>query len=558
MLENMHIKNMVLIDEIDIDFTGGLNILTGETGAGKSVIIGSLGICLGGRFNKELLRDQSREGLVELTFSVKEPHVIRELEKLSLSPGEEGELVIRRILCTNGKTKNRINDITCTVATLKEAAALLLDLHAQHEQQTLLVPKKHLALLDEYGRETIDDLKQAVARAYADYKEAEKKQTEALMDETDRLKRMDYLEYQIKEIEAAKLVVGEDAELEAFYKKAEHAKEILEVLNTVYRLTGYGENASCGELLGRAAGELKAVERLDDGLTGFSDMLAQADALLNDFNRELSDYMSSMEFDEGALRSAEQRLDVINGLKLKYGQSIEEILSVLAEFIDEREHLLSYESYLEDLKRACEEKRRLLEKANASLTAARKKAAKGLTAVIREALLSLNFMQVEFDMEFEQLPDFSAEGVDRAVFMISTNVGEPMRPLHEIASGGELSRVMLAIKSCFAGRDDTPTLVFDEIDVGISGKTAQAVSERLSVIAGAHQVICITHLPQIAAMADSHFEIEKTVEDGKTVTKIRALDEEESVREIARLLTGAKLTESAVSHARELKRLAKK
>ena len=557
MLTNMHIKNIVLIDEIDIDFSEGLNILTGETGAGKSVIIGSLGICMGGKFGKELLRDPEKDGLVELTFSVEEPHVKRGLSALDVE-AEDGELVISRVLSENGRTKNRINGMTVTTALLKEVAALLIDLHAQHEQQTLLKPHKHLQILDEFGKDKIDPLKEKTAQAYSAFLKAEEALASASMDEGARAKRLDYLEYQIREIEEAKLVPGEDEELEAYYKRAEHAREITENLSAVSGLIGYDTPNACGEQLSRAAERLKRVEALDEKLGGYLEQLTQVDAMLSDINRELSDYIGGLDFDERTLEQTEQRLNTINGLKLKYGQMIEEILKTYEDFCSEKEQLEAYDTYMETLSREYEEKKKALEDACEALHLAREKKSVSLVKIIREALLELNFMQVEFDMEFARTEGFTADGNDHAVFMISTNVGEPMRPLHEIASGGELSRVMLAVKSCLAGKEDTPTLVFDEIDVGISGKTAQAVAERLSVIAKAHQVLCITHLPQIAAKADSHYEIEKHAEEGKTVTNIRRLDAEASVRELARLLTGETLTETALSHARELIEQAKK
>ena len=558
MLANLHIKNMVLIPELDMDFRDGLNILTGETGAGKSIIIGALGICLGGRFDAKLLRDENEEGVCELTFFVREERVKKGLAELGIETGEEDELVISRILPANGRCKNRINGITVPLNVLKEAAALLIDLHAQHEQQTLLKPHRHLEIVDEFGGDEIAKKKQAVAEAYAVYSALLDEKKQAVTDASEREKRMDYLEYQIAEIEAAKLAEGEDEELEAFYKKAEHARDIMENANKIYLLTGDGNGNACGAQLSRALPLLKTIAELDPQASDLAQMLEQADALLGDFNRALSDYMGDLEFDESELMNAERRLDTINGLKMKYGQSIALINEALSSFRKEHEKLTDYEAYLASLDKKVADAETKLEKACADLHKARVSASERLTKTIREALLELNFLQVEFDMSFEKTEAYTAEGYDRAVFMISTNVGEPMRPLHEIASGGELSRVMLAIKSSMASKDDTPTLVFDEIDVGISGKTAQAVSKRLAVLAKEHQVLCITHLPQIAAMADHHYVIEKRVTGEKTVTGIRHLSKEDSVKELARLLTGEELTEAALENARILIEEAKK
>lgn len=555
MLLTMHIKNIALIEEIDIDFKDQLNILTGETGAGKSIIIGSLGICLGGRFPKELLRDDTKDGLVELTFSVDQPAIREALENLDVTLDDSDELLITRRLSPNGRTVNRVNDATVTVNRLKEIASLLINLHAQHEQQTLLKPAKHLELLDRFGGDKLLKKKQVVQEDFRVYQALNKERSQDGMDEAQRNKRLDFLQYQIQEIRDAKLVAGEDEELEHQYKKAVNSKEILECANTAYELTGYAAD-SAAEQIGRAVREMRRLAELDSDLTDTAGLLQDVDGLLADFNREISEYMKDMEFDESQFHDMEQRLNQINSLKVKYGATIPDIQASLAGFEQEQERLLGYETY----KKALDEKwRAQAEKLEASckqLSDARKKLAEALCDTIRESLSDMNFNTVQFEMRFERADAFSANGYDQACFYISTNIGEELRPLQEIASGGELSRIMLAMKSCLANQDDTPTLVFDEIDVGISGRTAQKVAEKMSILSRHHQVICITHLSQIAAMADAHYLIEKNVEKEKTITSIRLLSKEEEIEELARMIGGAKITETTIHTVTEMKGLA--
>lgn len=557
MLQNMHIKNIVLIDEIDVNFNDRLNILTGETGAGKSIIIGSLGICLGGRFHKELLRDENRDGLVELLFSVEDEGILSLLSELGIDT-DSSEILISRKLSSSGKTVSRINGNTVTTATLKNVAGRLIDLHAQHEQQTLLKEHKHLEILDRFGGEETAKIKEKVKDYYKKYSDIRKELESITIDATERNRQADFLKYQIEEIDNAALKSGEDEELEVFYKKASNSREILSVANEIYGMTGSKTADSSAEQIGHSVMLMKRLADLDGDLSVFYQLITNIEDLLSDFNIELKSYMKSMEFDDREFIEAENRLNLINSLKSKYGNSIEAIQNSKLAYVEEYNKLQKYDEYVADLKIRLEKAQKDLEKEAEVLSKLRKSNAKKLCRVIREAMEELNFMEVKFEMEFSLLDNYTEEGIDSACFMISTNVGEPLRPLSEIASGGELSRVMLAIKSCLASEDDTPTLIFDEIDVGISGRTAQKVAERLSVIASRHQVICITHLPQIAAMADTHYLIEKTVENNKTITNIRELDKDAEIDEIARLLGGAMITEATVSSAKDMKGLASK
>ncbi len=558
MLLNMHIKNIVLIDDLDINFDDGLNILTGETGAGKSIIIGSLGIGTGGKFHKELLRNQEQDGLVELVFSVEgREDISRSLTDMGIICDDD-EVLISRRLCANGRTINRINDDNVTVSKLRSVSELLIDLHAQHEQQTLLKADRHLAILDRFGGDELLTRKARVQDLYQEYMKLRREYEDSSMDEADRNRQMDFLDYQIKEIKAANPVVGEDVELEQTYKRIVNSKEILQVADEIYKITGYDNVSSAAEQISHALQQMGRLTELDGNLMDSYNILQDIDGMLNDFNRELSGYMEEVEFDGNALSEIEDRLNLVNSLKAKYGNSIELILHTCEEYEEEYNKLISYEQYIDELSKKINSIEEELNAASKELSDLRKKTAKHMCELIRQSLGELNFMSTEFEMKFNKKDTYSANGFDEACFMISTNIGEPMRPLYEVASGGELSRVMLAIKSSLAYEDDTPSLVFDEIDVGISGRTAQSVAKKMSVISRKHQVICITHLPQIASMADSHYIIEKNVENNKTNTSIRKLSKDEEIGEIARLLGGEEITKTTITSAEEMKRLAER
>ena len=548
MLVNIHLVNIALIDELDIDLTEGLNILTGETGAGKSIIIGSIGIGLGGKFDAGLLRDSEKDGLVELMFSV-DDRIAGLLENEDIEV-EDGEVIISRRL-SNGRSINRINDKTVTIAKLKKVAEYLISLHAQHEQRTLMKVEKHLELVDSYG-DGVTELKKEVSELYKNYKNILSRLESLKMDETERAKKLDYIQYEINDIESARLVPGEDEELEELFRKASNSQEIAEIAAEVQQLTGYDKDMSAGNQISRAARMIQGLSKIDNGCDQLVSTLLDIDALLNDFTRQLAEYTSDMDFDEETLKETENRLNLINTLKARYGSEIPEVLKKLSELKAQKEELEGYEDTILKLEKEKKQCLKKLEEASDNLSKQRKKNAKKLTAVISDAMKELNFNDVRFDMEFTRLPDYTANGIDKAQFIISTNVGEQMRPLVETASGGEMSRIMLAIKSVISEAEDTPTLIFDEIDVGISGITAQKVGEMMHHLAKSRQIISITHLPQIAAQADSAYVIEKNVVGEKTITNIRGLDEEGRVMELARLLGGANVTDTVLASAREM------
>lgn len=549
MLENLHVKNLALIEEEDISFLEGLHILSGETGAGKSILLGAMSMALGGRVDKEMLRDNASEALVEVVFIVTREEQRKALEALDVTVYDDRVILTRKI--TENRSVAKVNGETVPAQMMKQVGDIFLDIHGQHEHQSLLHKKKHLELLDEYAKGEVQSLKAELKNAYHTYTAKQKEWDDANMDETSRSREISFLEHEISEISSAQLRVGEDEELEQQYRRLSNSKKIMESLGNAYK-----ESGSASEQIGRAIRELHFVEEYDDKLRDMLSSLNDVDGLLSDVNRELSQYMSDAEFDGESFSEMEMRLNDINRLKDKYGSTIPEILEVLAEKQTRVEQLQSYGTYLEQLAGELSASKNAAEELASELSRIRKRYAKELTEKVQEGLRDLNFLDVAFEMSFTPSDHLTAEGIDEAEFMIRTNPGEPMKPLKDIASGGEMSRVMLAIKTVLAENDAIDTLIFDEIDAGISGRTAQAVSEKLSVVAKNHQVICITHLPQIAAMADQHYLIEKAVVDGATISSIQALSYHDSITELARMLGGSVITQAVVDNAKEMKDLA--
>ena len=548
MLLNLQVKNLALIEKAEVSFSEGLNILTGETGAGKSIIIGSVNMALGGKTSRDMIRQGADYAYVELVFSVDDPVKRKRLEELDLDLPEDGTIIIsKKIMPTRSLSK--INDETVTTGRLKEITSLLIDIHGQHEHQSLLYKSKHLQILDAYARSQTQPLKEKISVNYHQYQEVLKALEEMNQDQESRLREADFLLYEIEELENAGLKEGEEEELTSSYRRLSHAQKIMEYLSSAYQ-------AIDGEQIGRALHDVTQAAEYDEAVAGIRDQLFDAESILRDVVRDISGYMDQFSFDEEAFVQMEKRLDLIHNLQAKYGSTVREIMEKLEEKrkrLDDLEHFDLIKAQKEKEREKTEEK---LEQLCTELSKVRQSAAKILTEKIRQGLEDLNFIDVAFEMEFRRLEQYTASGFDEAEFMISTNPGMPVRPLGMVASGGELSRIMLAIKAVLADTDDIPTLIFDEIDTGISGRTAQKVSEKLSYIARNHQVICITHLPQIAAMADTHFEIAKSAAAGSTTTTIHPLCGDEMVKELARLLGGAKITDAVYDNAREMKVLA--
>ena len=554
MLVHLHVKNLALIEEIEVEFGPGLNILTGETGAGKSILLGSMQLILGGKISRGMIRENASYALVELLFQVENEKARQALLELDIIP-EDGQVLLSRKLM-EGRSVSKINGETCTVGQMKAAAACLLDIHGQHEHQSLLYPEKQLEILDAYGKEKIQPLEQKVKEAYGVYRECEKNLKALDMDGEQRKREQAFLEFEIQEIQKAQLKEGEDQELEIQYRKLGNSRKIVETLQNVHRLCGYEDGAGAGEQVGNALRELSRVAEYDPELLEMENSLTALDGLLNDFNRDVSFYLDGLTFDETLFYETERRLDLINNLKSKYGQTLDEIFSYEKKQQQKLEKLLKYEEISQKAREDLEIAETNLEQASYALSEIRKEYSRQLKEKIIDGLKDLNFLDVDFDIHFERKKNFTERGYDAVEYEISTNPGESLKPLGKIVSGGELSRIMLALKAILADRDQIETLIFDEIDTGISGRTAQKVSEKMAVIGRHHQVLCITHLPQIAAMADTHFEIEKQIHGTETMTQIHPLNEEKSIHELARLLGGARITDAVLENAREMKELA--
>ena len=550
MLVNLHVKNFAIIDEADVDFSEGLNILTGETGAGKSILIGSLGIALGGRVSLDVIGRDDESALVEAIFTTDSQHISELLREYDIE-AEDGEIVISRKL-TKDRTINRINGVSVPASVIKTIASELIDIHGQHEHQSLLRSDKHREIVDRFGGEKTANALGEVSAAYAEYAKLKKEAQEDDLDEKELERELDRLHYIRDEINAASLKEDEMQTIDSEYQRAANSGKLVEILSGVY---GDGSKLAA-ESVGRVVADLKKASEIDESITGFADQLIEIEGLLSDFNRDISSFMQDYSFDEAELTQLERRMDLIHSLQSKYGESYDDIMSFLAETEEKIVKYEDYENYATQRKERMQEAESNLKNACEKLSNARKEAAKELKVRICEALSDLNFANAEFDIELRELSDYTSKGLDEVEFIISTNPGEPMRSLAKVASGGELSRIMLAIKSVFAESDDIDTLIFDEIDTGISGRTAQAVSEKMAAIGRSHQIICITHLAQIAAMADKHFVIEKNVSEERSATVIKPLAETESVEELARILGGAAITDAVRENAREMKQMA--
>ena len=550
MLLNLHIKNLALIEELEVDFTEGLNIMTGETGAGKSIIIGSIELALGGKVDRSFLREGTEESLVELLFSVSDNQA-KEIEDLGISV-EDGEVILSRKI-TGSRAVNKINGETHPASKLREVAAHLIDIHGQHEHQSLLQKKKQLEILDKFAGDALIGPKAELKVSYQEYCRLKKELEESGSDSEARARELSFLSFEVAEIEEAALVPGEDEELEEAYKKLTHGRKIVDAVSEVSGLCGYESYDSAGESIGRAFRTLCGVTAYDESLNGLCDQLGTIDSLLNDFSRDLADYMDSFDFSEERLSQIEERLNLINKLKMKHGKTIEKILEVKAEKEERIEKLQNFDLYLEKLQNELGKAQLQTEKLCANISDIRKAAAAELSKKITEHLAELNFLDVRFEIQLEKLEHYSANGYDETEYLIAVNVGESLKPLAKVASGGELSRVMLALKTVLADKDEVESIIFDEIDTGISGRTAQKVSEKMALIGKSRQVICITHLPQIASMADTHFLIEKSVQGQTTMTGIRKLKSSEEVEELARMLGGVEITEKVLENAQEMK-----
>lgn len=553
MLYSLHVKDLALIKEQEIEFTKGLNVLTGETGAGKSVLIGSVNLALGSKADKDLIRTGAEYALVELTFFVDNEKTKDKIKEMDLPIEEDGTVILSRKIM-DGRSICKVGGENVTVRQLRELGELLINIHGQNDNQTLLQRKKHLDILDSFIGKSVIEEKKKLKEVWKRHEDIKAKLDETDMDEATRKREQDLASFELEEIENAGLKEGEDEELEARYRRMANSLKITEAAGEAKELLFGEEGVSASDAISSALQRLIAVSSYDENVKEVSNQLGDIDNLMTDLGHSLSAYLSDLEFDDEEYNDTENRLDLINHLKDKYGNSIEDILK----YAEEKQRQLDILSNLE------EEREKLKKELNASLEEAkkicarisdiRKKNAKVLAAQMKQALIDLNFLDVQFRIDVIPMEDhITSGGYDEAIFMISTNPGEELRPLSEIASGGELSRIMLALKTVFADQDDIASLIFDEIDTGISGVTAWKVSEKLGKLASNHQIICITHLPQIAAMYDRHFLIKKGLSDSRTITSISKLSDDESIDELGRMLGAGEVTDAVRQNAREMR-----
>lgn len=559
MLLELEVKNFALIDELRIEFDKGLNILTGETGAGKSIIIDAVNMAIGERADREFVRTGTNKCIIQAVFS---KEGISELENIfneyGIDGGEESILVVTREIYSNGRSVSRINGTVVTQTVLKLITEKLIDIHGQHEHQSLLNSNFHIDLLDAYGGKEINDVLQVVSAKYTKLTSLEKILSSICSSEMEREKRIDLLKFQIQEIDAAKLKIGEEEELNQQRTLLANSEKIYNVIAKSYAsLYEADYQSSILDNISKIVNELHGIATFDGELSHYHEVMEDIQYKIQDVSREMRRYRDQIDFDPGLLQEIEKRLDVINNLKRKYGTSIKEILEYRDKIYKELELYENSKEEIERLNNAITQQKSELQDLSLKLSKLRKEAALSLERELVTVLKELNMGKTSFKVDIKQVKDsddefkFSSKGIDEVEFMISTNLGEPLKSLSKIASGGEMSRIMLALKTILAYIDHIPCLIFDEIDTGVSGRTAQVVGDKLYHISTNHQVICITHLPQIACMADAHYLIEKKEASNSTKTIVKKLDHTKRIYELGRLL-GGELTEITLKHAEEM------
>ena len=551
MLDYLHIKNIVLIDEIKVDFARGLNVLSGETGAGKSIIMESIKFALGARASQGFVRQGEKEGFVEAVFSVENAEIANFLQELGIDISEDNLCIIYRSVTEEGKVSSRINGRVVTVSTLKAAGAYLLDVYGQHDSQLLVNSAKHIILLDRFCGDDFNKIKQELAGLHASFAAVKKTIEKLSLNDMERQQKIDLYAYQIAEIEEANLSDGEEDELDARKTVLSQANKLANLCGVTADKLLYGD-LSADDALSGAVKALSDAARIDANLDKTLENLTTAHILMQEAARDIKDYSENLENNAGNLDEIEERLNVIYNLKRKYGRTVSDVLAYYEKISTELSNIENNEKHLEEVEA---EKARLqtqIEKICLQITSIRTKNAEIIELEIEKILNDLAMKGVKFKIKFDVLAEFGPNGQDDVSFLISPNPGEPLKPLDKIASGGELSRVMLALKAVLSGADSIDTFIFDEIDAGISGQTAQKVAEKLAHISRANQILCITHLPQIAAMANANFIVEKKVSADKTISTLNRLNEDETVMELARLIGGAKITEATISAAREM------
>lgn len=554
MLTNIHIENYALIDCLDIDINEGLNIITGETGAGKSIILGAIGAALGAKINSDVIRAGEEYSFISVSFHINDADKLKALTELDAVDLSDGDIIVTRKILP-ARSVFKINGVTVSAAQVRSLSSLIIDIHSQRDNLLLLKTENQLKLVDSFGDDEFRKLMDRQKSLYEEYTECNSKLANIGDDASLREREISLLQYEIKEIEEASLTVEEDEELEEKFSKMSYLEKIRRGVAESLQSLESGDVNSI-DLLGKAIKSLGDAINYDKDLVQIYDALKEAESILSDASSDLYSYIENNEMDEEEFARITNRIDLYNTLKRKYNGSVKGILEALDEKIERLDTLINSDEYITKLKDRINELIDEMNQVCQSLHDKRVGIAEHLQSLIMSEMTDLNFNNVQFLIEVRKNDTFSSNGYDSVEFLISLNSGEDVKPLKNIASGGEISRIMLAIKSVIADRDITGTMIFDEIDTGISSRTAQYVAEKMHNISKSHQIICITHLPQIAAMADTHFYVYKEVSDNKTITCMRELDEESQINELARFLGGSKITENVMENAKEMKQLA--
>lgn len=549
MLQSLNIKNIAVIEKLKVDFHNGVTAFTGETGAGKSIIIDSINMISGARTSRELVRYGTDKAMVQAVFSGS-PEIKALLAENDIDTDDE-DIIITRTVTRDGKSSARINDTVVTLAVLRETADKLINIHGQHDNQALLTPEKHINFLDAYASD--GDALERYREIYRHMRGLKKKIASLALDEKEKMQRIDLLEYQVKEISEARLVPGEEAELMRQRELLENAEQISTASAAAYaNLYEMEEAQSAYDSISIAVNALSEISGVSPVIRGIYDQLNEAMYSVEDAAHEIRDFASGVEYDPQALADIGERLDLISRLKKKYGQTIEEINEYGKRAAKELAGIEDADELTEELRAELERTIRDLKQAGIALSSIRRKAAKKLGSEIEKALSELDMEKARFSVCIETTKSYEPDGIDRVEFMISTNPGEPLKPLVKIASGGELSRVMLAVKSILAESDSVGTLIFDEIDTGVSGSAAVKIARKLRSIGKTKQVICITHLPQMTAAADNHYLIKKNTDGEMASTTLTELDIDGRIEEIARIIDGENASGTSRRHAREM------
>lgn len=547
MLELLHIENIAIIEAADIEFAPGFNALTGETGAGKSIVIDSLSAVLGQRTSRELIRTGAEKAFVSAAFSGMAPELT---EELGIQPEADGTLLLQREIQTDGKNVCRVNGRPVTVGQLRALGARLLNIHGQHDGQQLLDEEQHIVYLDSFGR--VESLAITYAEKYKNFTDIRRQIGALQMDEAEKARRVDTLQYQIEELRRAKLTPGEEEELTARRGMLRNAEKFLDaVAGADYALNGDDSGGGALSALRQAQDALSGVRHLDDAFGQLYERLGEAYSEVYDIAATVEDKRGELDVSPGELDRVESRMDLLYRLKKKYGATVEDMLDYQARCEAELAQIEDAGDTLARLEQALSKAEKEARQAAQALSDARKAAADRLTAQILTELQQLDMGKIRFAVNFAEKP-LDSDGMDTVRFLMSANVGEELRPIHKIASGGELARIMLAMKNVLSEQDHVGTMVFDEVDTGVSGRAAQKVAEKMARISRRKQVLCVTHLPQLAAMADTHFSVEKGERDGRTYTEVRRLDREQRRRELARLTGGSHVSQTMLDGAEEL------